>query len=84
MVSWFLYPKIDLRERIFRSRKSLLGFDKGTTDGFNGKFAAVARLSPFKKIDYIFYRGLECESAETLHDVIADHLPVVAEFRVIK
>ena len=39
---------------------------------------------PFKKIDYIFYRGLECESAETLHDVIADHLPVVAEFKAKK
>ncbi|MBQ8574859.1 MAG: endonuclease/exonuclease/phosphatase family protein [Clostridia bacterium] len=39
---------------------------------------------PFKKIDYIFYRGLECVSAETLHEVIADHLPVVAEFKVKK
>lgn len=35
---------------------------------------------PRKKIDYIFYRGLKCNSAETLHDVIADHLPVVADF----
>ncbi len=37
---------------------------------------------PKKKIDYIFYRGLECRSAETLHDVIADHLPVVADFTI--
>lgn len=39
---------------------------------------------PFKKIDYIFYRGLVCNSAETLHDVIADHLPVVADFSAKK
>ncbi|MBR3835211.1 MAG: endonuclease/exonuclease/phosphatase family protein [Clostridia bacterium] len=39
---------------------------------------------PFKKIDYIFYRGLECVSAETLHEVIADHLPVVADFKPLK
>ncbi len=37
---------------------------------------------PFKKIDYIFYRGLECLGAETLPDVIADHRPVVAEFKI--
>ena len=37
---------------------------------------------PRKKIDYIFYRGLECTGAETLHDVIADHLPVVADFKI--
>ncbi len=36
---------------------------------------------PFKKIDYIFYRGLECLGAETLPEVIADHRPVTAEFR---
>ena len=39
-------------------------------------------INPKKKIDYIFYRGLKCNSAETLHDVIADHLPVVADFTI--
>ena len=39
---------------------------------------------PRKKIDYIFYRGLNCNGAETLHDVIADHLPVVADFTAEK
>ncbi len=36
---------------------------------------------PVKKIDYIFYRGLRCLDAKTLHCVIADHLPLVAEFK---
>lgn len=39
---------------------------------------------PYKKIDYIFYRGVECTGAETLHDVIADHLPVQAEFKAVR
>lgn len=41
-------------------------------------------VNPRKKIDYIFYRGLRCNGAETLHDVIADHLPVVADFTAEK
>lgn len=46
----------------------------------SGKECTFPSDEPFKKIDYIFYRGLTCKSVETLHDVIADHLPVVAEF----
>ena len=38
---------------------------------------------PVRKIDYIFYRGLECTSVETVKDVVSDHLPIIAEFRVI-
>ena len=35
---------------------------------------------PDVKIDYIFYRGLECRKTETITDVISDHLPIIAEF----
>lgn len=38
---------------------------------------------PVKKIDYIFYRGLECTSVTTIKDVVSDHLPIIAEFKVI-
>ena len=37
---------------------------------------------PSVKIDYIFYRGLQCVSAETITDIYADHLPIIAEFNV--
>ncbi len=39
--------------------------------------------NPVKKIDYIFYRGLECMSVMTVDEVISDHLPIIAEFKVI-
>ena len=35
---------------------------------------------PEIKIDYIFYRDLECVHSETVNEIYADHLPVVAEF----
>lgn len=38
---------------------------------------------PIKKIDYIFYRGLECKSVVTVKDVISDHLPIIADFELI-
>ncbi|MEE1137342.1 MAG: endonuclease/exonuclease/phosphatase family protein [Acutalibacteraceae bacterium] len=37
---------------------------------------------PEIKIDYIFYRGLECIYSETVNEIYADHLPVVAEFNI--
>ena len=38
---------------------------------------------PVKKIDYIFYRGLECTNVETINKVVSDHLAIVAEFKHI-
>lgn len=35
---------------------------------------------PEIKIDYIFYKGLECVYSETINEIYADHLPIVAEF----
>ncbi len=35
---------------------------------------------PFKKIDYIFYRGLDCIHAETVEEIISDHYPIIADF----
>ncbi len=37
---------------------------------------------PNIKIDYIFYRGLECVKTTTIHEIYADHLPVLAEFKL--
>lgn len=37
--------------------------------------------TPRDKIDYMFFRGLECLRCETLTDVVSDHLPVIAEFK---
>ncbi len=38
--------------------------------------------NPDIKIDYIFYRGLECIGATTATEVISDHFPIIAEFNV--
>lgn len=35
---------------------------------------------PDIKIDYIFYRGLECKSVKTITEVYSDHFPIIAEF----
>lgn len=36
--------------------------------------------APRIKIDYLFYRGLECTSVHTINEVVSDHLPIIAEF----
>ena len=35
---------------------------------------------PDIKIDYIFYRGLECKNVKTVTEVYSDHFPIIAEF----
>ena len=35
---------------------------------------------PQIKIDYILYKDLECGYSETVNEIYADHLPIVAEF----
>lgn len=35
---------------------------------------------PDIKIDYIFYRGLECRNVKTITEIYSDHFPIVAEF----
>lgn len=37
---------------------------------------------PTEKLDYIFYRGLECTYCEAIKRVVSDHLPIIAEFRI--
>lgn len=46
----------------------------------NGVFT-YASCSPEIKIDYIFYRGLECLSSEVITEIYSDHFPIIAEFR---
>lgn len=36
--------------------------------------------APRIKIDYIYYRGLECVRTTTIEEVFSDHLPILAEF----
>lgn len=35
--------------------------------------------APDIKIDYIFYRGLECKNTRVINEVVSDHLPVITE-----
>lgn len=66
-------------EELLPIRKRL----RDTADLFEGaREMTFPSDKPRKKIDYIFYRGLECTSAKNLHEVIADHRPVVAEFTI--
>ena len=36
--------------------------------------------SPEIKIDYIFYRGINCVRAKTVEEIISDHYPIFADF----
>lgn len=38
--------------------------------------------NPQIKIDYIFFKGLECTYSETVEEIYADHFPIIAEFDV--
>lgn len=62
---------LPLRERLRDTAKLDEGADKAT-------FPSDA---PRIKIDYIFYKGLECKRVETIKEVISDHLPIMAEFK---
>lgn len=35
--------------------------------------------SPSIKIDYIFYRGVECKNTKVINEVVSDHLPIITE-----
>lgn len=37
---------------------------------------------PESKIDYIFFRNMSCVGVKTLTDVVSDHFPIIAEFRI--
>ncbi len=39
-----------------------------------------ASYSPEIRIDYIFYRGLECRYSHVITEIYSDHFPVIAEF----
>lgn len=41
-----------------------------------------ASYNPYIKIDYILYRGLECTCSETIEEIVSDHFPLVADFRL--
>ncbi len=42
-----------------------------------------ASYSPEIKIDYIFYRGLECLYSRVITEIYSDHFPIIAEFYII-
>ena len=35
--------------------------------------------NPEIKIDYIFFRGLECKNTKVINEVVSDHLPIITE-----
>ncbi len=37
---------------------------------------------PAIKIDYIFYRGLNCTYSQVIDEIFSDHLPIVADFEI--
>ncbi len=37
---------------------------------------------PVIKIDYIFYRGLNCTYSQVIDEIFSDHLPIVADFEI--
>ena len=41
-----------------------------------------ASYSPEIRIDYIFYRGLECRHSEVITEIYSDHFPIIAEFDI--
>ena len=41
-----------------------------------------ATYDPHCKIDYVFYRGLNCLSAKVIKEPLSDHFPIICEFSV--
>lgn len=65
-------------DRIFDPlRKRLKDTDENAAIRNMGTYPSDA---PRTKIDYIFYRGLNCENVHTIQEVFSDHLPITAEF----
>ncbi len=54
------------------------------TDEFNSikNQSTYPSDNPEKKIDYIFYRGLECVKTETIKEIYSDHLPIISYFEL--
>ncbi len=49
----------------------------------NKRVFTYASYSPEIKIDYIFYRGLECRYSRVITEIYSDHFPIIAEFEVL-
>ena len=47
---------------------------------FSPAVSTYPSYSPEMKIDYIFYRGLDCIGAQTVEEIISDHYPIIADF----
>ena len=41
-----------------------------------------ASYLPENKIDYIFYRNLDCIYSEVITEIYSDHFPIIAEFKI--
>lgn len=44
--------------------------------------ATYPSYAPEIKIDYIFYKGLECVGSKTICNVYSDHYPIIADFEL--
>ena len=71
------YPEDDVFKPIY---ERLLDADEKSDK--KGVFTYPS-YSPEIKIDYIFYRGLECVSSKVITEIYSDHFPIIAEFEVL-
>lgn len=55
--------------------------DSARMDSSSTAFTFASYL-PQCKIDYILYRGLECTSAQIISEIVSDHFPILAEFKL--
>ncbi|MBO5746642.1 MAG: endonuclease/exonuclease/phosphatase family protein [Clostridia bacterium] len=69
-----MQPDNEILRPLFECLKDTTELDKGQTNTFRSD-------DPTRKIDYILYKGLRCVSCETVNEIYADHLPIVAEFK---
>ncbi|MBO5859704.1 MAG: endonuclease/exonuclease/phosphatase family protein [Clostridia bacterium] len=52
-------------------------------NAINKGMYTYASYLPEIKIDYIFYRNLECLYSEVITEIYSDHFPIIAEFRTV-
>lgn len=64
-------------EKLIPIRERLTDSDDTAETG--GQFT-FATYDPQIKIDYIFYKGLDCLSCTTLTEPLSDHFPIICEF----
>lgn len=68
-------PDNEMLKPLFQRLKDTTEFDKGNT-------FTVRSDEPYRKIDYILYKNMECVACKTVNEIYSDHFPIVAEFKL--